>query len=71
MSRDPMCIENDRLVIRSLNEGDLKGLKTLRSDQRVYCYEPTFLTELQGTPEEALEAVQERQRRSCPARRES
>lgn len=27
MSRDPMCIENDRLVIRSLNEGDLKGLK--------------------------------------------
>lgn len=54
MSRDPMCIENDRLVIRSLNEGDLKGLKTLRSDQRVYCYEPTFLTELQGTPEEAI-----------------
>jgi RimJ/RimL family protein N-acetyltransferase len=53
-----MCIENDRLVIRSLNEGDLKGLKTLRSDQRVYCYEPTFLTELQGTPEEALETIQ-------------
>ena len=58
MMGNPMRIENDRLVIRGLKEQDLKGLKALRCDQRVYCYEPTFLMELQGTPEEALEAIQ-------------
>ena len=58
MTRDPIRIENDRLVIRSLKKEDLKGLEALRCDQRVYCYEPTFLMELQGTPEEALETLQ-------------
>ena len=58
MARNPMRIENDRLVIRSLNKEDLEGLEALRRDQRVYCYEPTFLMELQGTTEEALEALQ-------------
>ena len=58
MKGNPLCIENDRLVIRSLNKQDLNGLEALRCDQRVYCYEPTFLRELQGTPEEALEAIQ-------------
>ena len=53
-----MRIENDRLVIRSLNPWDLEGLKALRRDPRVYRYEPTFLLELQGTPEEALETLQ-------------
>ena len=58
MLRDPVRIENGRLIIRSLNKKDLKGLEALRCDQRVYCYEPTFLVELQGTPEEALEVIQ-------------
>ncbi len=58
MTRDPIRIENDRLVICSLKKEDLKGLEALRCDQRVYCYEPTFLMELQGTPEEALETLQ-------------
>ena len=58
MLRDPVRIENDRLVIRSLCKKDLKGLVALRCDQQVYCYEPAFLMELQGTPEEALEAIQ-------------
>ena len=57
MVRNPMRIENERLIIRSLEKKDLKGLEALRCDQRVYCYEPTFLTELQGTAEEALEAI--------------
>ena len=53
-----MCIENDRLVIRGLKKEDLKSLEALRRDHLVYCYEPTFLTELQGPPEEALETLQ-------------
>ena len=56
--RKSMRIENDRLVIRSLKKGDLKGLEALRCDEWVYRYEPTFLMELQGTPEEALERIQ-------------
>ncbi|HAG05119.1 MAG TPA: hypothetical protein DCG28_06705 [Lachnospiraceae bacterium] len=51
-------IENDRLLIRSLEKHDLKGLEALRCDKRVYRYEPTFLSELQGTTEEALEKIQ-------------
>ena len=51
-------IENDRLLIRSLEKHDLKGLESLRCDKRVYRYEPTFLSELQGTIEEALEKIQ-------------
>ena len=57
MTGKPIRIENDRLVIRGLEKQDLKGLEAIRCDERVYCYEPTFLTELQGTPEEALEAI--------------
>ena len=52
-----MRTENDRLVIRSLEKRDLEGLKALRCDQRVYRFEPTFLAELQGTPEEALDTI--------------
>ena len=57
MAGNLMRIENDRLIIRNLEKRDLKGLETLRCDQQVYCYEPTFLMELQGTPEEALETI--------------
>ena len=57
MTENPIRIENDRLIIRSLKKEDIKGLEALRCDQRVYCYEPTFLVELQGTPEEALETI--------------
>ena len=58
MTGKPMRIENDRLVIHGLTNEDLQGLEALRCDQRVYRYEPAFLTELQGTPEEALETLQ-------------
>lgn len=57
MTGNLMRIENDRLLIRSLESRDLKGLEALRRDQRVYRYEPVYLTELQGTPEEALETI--------------
>ena len=58
MIGNQMYIENDRLVIRGLEKQDLTGLEALRCDKKVYCYEPTFLMELQGTPEEALEMIQ-------------
>lgn len=58
LKRDNILIENERLLIHSLQNSDLKGLKALRCDRRVYCYEPTFLSELQGTPEKALETIQ-------------
>ena len=58
MSCDPICIENNRLLIRSLEKQDIAGLKKIRGDQRVYRYEPTFLLELQGTPENALKVIQ-------------
>ena len=58
MAGNLMRIENDRLLIRNLDKRDLKGLEILRCDRTVYCYEPAFLTELQGTPEEALETIQ-------------
>ncbi len=58
MSRNRICMENERLLIRSLEIQDLEGLKAIRNDPRVYRYEPTFLLELQGTPEEALKAIQ-------------
>ncbi len=58
MTCSPICIENDRLLICSPNNNDLEDLRALRCDQRVYRYEPTFLIELQGTPEAALESIQ-------------
>ena len=58
MSHDPVHIENDRLQIHCLEKQDLSSLASMRNDQLVYRYEPTFLTERQGTPEEALESLQ-------------
>lgn len=55
--RNPIYIENDRLFICNLKQPDLEGLEAIRGDQQVYCYEPKFLAELQGTPEEALETI--------------
>lgn len=57
MTRNPIHIENDRLLICNLKKRDLKRLEALRYDRRVYRYEPTFLAELQGTPEDALDAI--------------
>lgn len=57
MSCDPIFIENDRLLIHALDEQDMSGLEAMRRDQRIYSFEPTFLAELQGTPEEALEML--------------
>ena len=58
MSRHSLCIENDRLVIRNLRNEDLDGSKAMRCDRQIYRYEPTFLTELQRSPEDALKAIQ-------------
>lgn len=58
MNCNPVHIENDRLLICNLNNRDKRGLEALRCDQWVYRHEPTFLTELQGTPEAALTAIQ-------------
>lgn len=45
-----MIMENDRLMLRRLEDKDLNGLIRLRDDLCVYRYEPAFLIELQGTP---------------------
>ena len=58
MSRNPIFIENERLLIHGLQARDLEGLKAIRGDSKVYRYEPSFLLELQGTPDEALKALQ-------------
>ena len=50
-------IENDRLLIHALRNHDLTALTAMREDARIYRYEPSFLAELQGTPEEALKAI--------------
>ena len=52
-----ICIENDRLLIHGLRDRDLAALTAMREDVRIYRYEPSFLAELQGTPEEALKAI--------------
>lgn len=57
MSPAPIMIENERLLIHSLGRQDLEGLTAMRNDPRIYRFEPTFLLELQGSPEEALEAI--------------
>ena len=58
MCREQIFIENERLLIHGLRDQDLDGLTAMRNDPRIYRYEPTFLIELQGTPEEALRAIQ-------------
>ena len=50
-------IENDRLLIHALRNHDLTALTAMREDARIYRYEPSFLAELQGTPEEALKTI--------------
>ena len=57
MSRNPIRMENDRLLICGLKMQDLEALKALRCDRKVYRYEPVFLPERQGTPEETLKAI--------------
>ena len=57
MDHDPIYIENERLLIHSLKQQDLDSLRSMRCDELVYRYEPVFLAELQGSPEEALETL--------------
>ena len=52
-------IESNGLLIRNLKDQDLNVLIDMRSDERIYCYEPAFLMELQGTPEGTLRAIQD------------
>ena len=54
---EPIYMENERLLIRRLTEQDLDGLRSMRNDRPVYRYEPVFLAERQGSPEEALELL--------------
>ena len=49
-----MRIESDRLLLHGLTDTCLNDLEAMRRDPRIYRFEPAFLTELQGTPEEAL-----------------
>ena len=58
MKDHDIVIENERLLIHDLREQDLDALTAMRDDPRIYRYEPTFLEELQGTPEEALRTAQ-------------
>ena len=55
---EPIRIENDRLLIRGLKTRDFDALQAIRNDRPVYRYEPAFLLELQGTPEDALKVIQ-------------
>ena len=55
--RTEINIENDRLLIHGLRNQDLAALTAMREDPRIYRYEPSFLAELQGTAEQALEAI--------------
>lgn len=57
MIRNPIHIENGRLLIRSLKMQDLDGLTAMRCDKRIYRHEPAYLAELQGTPEKSLEMI--------------
>ena len=56
-TRTELRIENDRLLLHGLTDRDLAALTAMREDARIYRYEPSFLAELQGTPEEALGAI--------------
>ena len=57
MKSDRIHVENDRLLIHSLTARCLKDLEAMRRDQRIYRYEPSFLAELKGTAEEALNTL--------------
>ena len=58
MSQNQIWIENERLIIHGVKEQDIDSLNAMRNDEKVYRYEPTFLLERQGTPEEALALIQ-------------
>ena len=58
MSLNPICIENERLLIHCLKQQDIDSLKSMRCDRLIYRYEPMFLTERKGSPETALETLQ-------------
>ena len=51
--------ENDKVILRPLVEEDLPALVRLVNDPLVYRYEPDFLEERQGTPEEALQRIRQ------------
>lgn len=57
MRRDGICIESGRLLICGLDENDLDVLTAMRNDRRIYRFEPSFLAELQGSPDEALRSL--------------
>lgn len=50
-------IENNELIIRSLNKNDINCLKLMRVDSVIYHFEPTFLIELQGEINAAIDVI--------------
>ncbi len=54
---DPIIIEINGILIRGLQDTDLNALTAMRNDTRIYRYEPSFLAELQGKPEDSLNAI--------------
>ena len=54
-----METETERILIRELRDRDLAAFTCMRNDERIYRCEPTFLAELQGTPENAFRSVRE------------
>lgn len=52
-----MQIENNRLIVRSLTKDDIDGIISIRNDEKVYEYEPSFLIERQGSIEEAIDKI--------------
>ena len=52
-----LSIETEGILIRDLKDQDLAAFTDMRNDRRIYYYEPTFLAELQGTPESAMKAI--------------
>ncbi|MBR3245612.1 MAG: GNAT family N-acetyltransferase [Parasporobacterium sp.] len=61
-------LENDRLYMREMQEGDAKDLEAIAKDRAVYIYLPTFLYEQKY--DDASEVIQ-RMRKECFETRES
>ena len=57
MCSTEIFLENERVLIHPLGAQDLDALTAMRNDRQIYRYEPTFLAELQGSPEDALRTI--------------
>ena len=53
-----MFMENERLLLHPLRDEDLDSLTRFVNDPKIYRYEPTYLPELQDSPEKILTVLQ-------------